>query len=273
MNNQVAVSVPIHVPNPVSSQHARASRLDPSRQSDLLFLVQGGNLDLTSQHSLRHRQRVVEVYVRALSREEGMRFDVDGDVDMAGGLPTVARLSLVRHSQPDVLVHPLSDLNSDLLLGLHLAAASAPLARRVDDGSLAIAAAAFHLDMQEAHGDLDDLACPLACRARPALRPRLSSLSRARLADVLLPDPHLLGATLRCLHEREIDLDVDIFPSSPPGILPPPTKHAAQILKDIRWIPTEVLKPLKSLEAPETTSRVPVCIHASHIIHPSLLLV
>ena len=129
----------------------------------MLRTIEGVDIEPVSKHRPTHRNLYPAVQVIAVTGELFVRLDADIDVQVARGTAAFADFSLMRQTQPGVIVDARRDSHSDITGSTYAAMPHARRARMLDDGPMSFATFArrgcHHLAEHRAH---DFLAVPLS---------------------------------------------------------------------------------------------------------------
>jgi hypothetical protein len=197
---------------PIEYRHAfvpdtkRGSRLRAFGNFQLVFSLQRRNHNLRAQGSLRKRNRNHAVQVVALTLKEGVLFDVQDNVQIAGRPSERARFAQAAETNSRTVLHSRGHLGFDHALPQQAAFAFALRAGIGDYAARTLASWAGSSDAEEALL-IPDLAAPIARPAGDRSFAGRSTVPAARVAGLMAADIHFfIGA-----EDRLIKFEMQVF--------------------------------------------------------------
>src|ERR1700722_1715747 len=120
LHEQIATAAALQARHAEVLQTDTRSGLDALRNFHLLQPIESQQIELCSQHRLRHINGHHAQQIVALALKNGMFLHLDDDIQVARRAAIEARLSLVRQLEMSARIHARWDGHLELTLGAHL---------------------------------------------------------------------------------------------------------------------------------------------------------
>ena len=228
LNEKIAFAVPIEHWHAFVPDAKRGSRLRAFGNFQPVFSLQRRNHNLRAQSSLRKRNRNHAVQVVALTLKEGMLFDVQDDIQIAGWPAKRARFAETGETNSRAVLHSRGHLSLDHTLAQQAAFAFALRTWIGDYAARALASLAGSSDAEEALL-IPHLTAPIARPARDRSFAGRRTVTTARIAGFMAAHIHLLiGA-----EDRLLKFEMQVFAQigSPLGAAAATSALAEQVAK------------------------------------------
>jgi hypothetical protein len=206
LNEKIAFAVPIEHRHAFVPDAKRGSRLRALRDFQLVFSLQRRNYNLRAQGGLRERNRNHAVQVVALALKEGVLFDVQDNIQVAGWPAERARFAQTGETNSRAVLHSRRHLSLDHTLAQQAAFTFALRAWIGDYATRALASWAGSSDAEEALL-IPHLAAPIARPAGDRSFAGRRTVPAARVAGLMAADIHFLISA----EDRFLKFEMQVF--------------------------------------------------------------